>query len=132
MLQSLRASLNLNDPFEACIWAMATCAFWSMMCFGEVSVKSRNDFDRTKHIKQRDVLFGFDRDGKHYARLDLPSAKTAKAGEIQSVFLVPQDGLCPPEALCNLAAVVLAGPDDPLFSLVLPWSRPMFFNKIEL
>jgi hypothetical protein len=116
MLRSLRASLNLNDPFEACIWAMSTCAFWGMMRFGEVSVRSRNDFDKTRHIKRRDVLFGFDRDGKHYARLDLPSAKTAKPGEIQSVFLVPQDGLCPLEALRNLAAVVPAGPDDPLFS----------------
>ena len=82
MLQSLRASLNLNDPFEACIWAMSTCAFWSMMRFGEVSVKSHNHFNKMKHIKRCDVLFGFDRDGKHYARLDLPSAKTAKAGEI--------------------------------------------------
>ena len=116
MLQSLHALLNLNDPFEACIWAMSTCAFRGMMHFGEVSVKLRNDFDMTKHIKWRDVLFGFDQDRKHYTHLDLLSAKTTKAGEIQSVFLVPQDGLCPPEALCNLAAVVPAGPDDPLFS----------------
>jgi len=32
------------------------------------------------------------------------------------VFLVPQGDLCPFEALCNLAEVVPAGPDDPLFS----------------
>lgn len=55
-------------------------------------------------------------DGKQYARLDLPSAKTAKPGKIQSVFLIPQDGLCPLEALRNLASVVPVGPDDPLFS----------------
>ncbi|KAJ7868264.1 hypothetical protein B0H14DRAFT_2572500 [Mycena olivaceomarginata] len=29
------------------------------------------------------------------ARLDLPSAKTALAGEIQHIFVVPQPGLCP-------------------------------------
>ncbi|KAF8230957.1 hypothetical protein L208DRAFT_1279344, partial [Tricholoma matsutake] len=116
MLQSLRTLLNLNDPFEACIWAMSTCAFWGMMHFGEVSVKSHNDFDNMKYIKRQDMLFGFDQDGKHYAHLDLPSAKTAKPGEIQSVFLVPQDGLCPLKSLCNLAAVVPAGPDNPLFS----------------
>ena len=90
--------------------------FWGMMRFGEVSVKLCNDFDKTKHIKWWDVLFGFDQDGKHYVHLDLPSAKTAKPGEIQSVFLVPQDSLCPLEALCNLTAVVPGGPDDPLFS----------------
>jgi hypothetical protein len=38
MLWVLRVTLNLSDPFEACIWAMAVCAFWGMMQFGEVSV----------------------------------------------------------------------------------------------
>ena len=116
MLRALRATLNLNDPFEACIWAMATCAFWGMMQFGEVSVTARNAFDKSKHLKRRDVHLGFDLDSKPYARLDLPSSKTAKPGEIQSVFIVLQDKICPIEALKNLATVVPAGPDDLLFS----------------
>jgi hypothetical protein len=116
MLHALRAALNLNDPFEACVWAMALCAFWGMMRFGEVSVTTRNAFDKAKHLTRRDAHFGFDLDRKPYARLDLPSSKTAKPGEVQSVFLVPQDGLCPLEALQNLARVVPAGPEDPLFS----------------
>jgi hypothetical protein len=116
MLRGLHASLNLNDPFEACIWAMAVCAFWGMMRFGEVSVTTRDAFDPSRHLKRRDAFFGRDLDGKHYVRLDLPSAKTAKPGEIQSVFMIPQEGLCPIEALQNLARVVPAGPDDPLFS----------------
>ena len=116
MLRALRATLNLNDPFEACIWAMAACAFWGMMRFGEVSVTARNAFSTSKHLKRQDVHLGFDLDGKPYARLDLPSAKTARPGEIQSVFLVPQEGLCPIEALHNLAAVVPTSPNDPLFS----------------
>jgi hypothetical protein len=49
-------------------------------------------------------------------RLNLPSAKTAKLGEIQSVYMVPQEELCPLEALQNLAKVVPAGKSDPLFS----------------
>ncbi|KIM82073.1 hypothetical protein PILCRDRAFT_8313, partial [Piloderma croceum F 1598] len=116
MLWALWATLNLGDPFEACIWAMATCAFWGMMRFGEVSVTSRDTFIKSKHLKRRDVHLGVDLNNKPYARLDLPSAKTAKPGEIQSIFLVPQEGLCPIEALKNLATVVPAGPDDPLFS----------------
>jgi hypothetical protein len=95
---------------------MAMCAFWGMMRFGEVSVTSRDAFDKSKHLKRRDVHLGVDLDGKSYAHLDLPSAKTAKPGEIQSIFLVPQEGLCPIEALKNLATVVPAGSDDPLFS----------------
>jgi hypothetical protein len=62
------------------------------------------------------VLFDRDLNGKHYARLDLPSAKTAATGEIQSIFLVEQQGLCLLDALENLARVVPAGPNDPLFS----------------
>lgn len=95
---------------------MALCAFWGMMRFSEVSVTTHNTFSPTKHLTRKDAHFGVDLDGKSYARLDLPSSKTAKPGEIQSVFLVPQDGLCPLDALQNLARIVPAGPDDPLFS----------------
>jgi hypothetical protein len=49
-------------------------------------------------------------------RLDLPSAKTAVTGEVQSVFLVKQQGLYPLEALENMARVVPAGPNNPLIS----------------
>jgi hypothetical protein len=95
---------------------MASCAFWGMMRFGEVLVRSRANFNGTKHLKQADVLFNRDLNGKHYTRLNLPSAKTAATGEIQSIFLVEQQGLYPLDALENLARVVPAGPNDPLFS----------------
>ena len=98
MLRALHATLNLDDPFEACIWAMALCAFWGMMRFGEVSVSSRSAFDKSKHLKRCDIHFGVDLDGKQYAHLDLPSAKTARPGQTQSVFLIPQEGLCPLQA----------------------------------
>jgi hypothetical protein len=87
-----------------------------MMCFGEVSVTTCNTFNPSRHLTCKDAHFGTDLDGKPYACLDLPSSKTAKPGEIQSVFLVPQEGLCPFNALQNLARVVPAGCDDPLFS----------------
>jgi hypothetical protein len=116
MLRGLKVTLNLSEPFDACIWAMASCAFFGMMRFGEVSVASRNTFSGAKHLKRSDVFLGSDLDGKRYACLDLPSAKTAKPGEIQSVYLTAQGDLCPLEALTNLARVVPAGPSDPLFS----------------
>jgi len=117
MLQALQSTLKLNDPFEACVWAMAACAFWGMMHFGEVSVPSHNAFDGKKYLTHRDAHFGYDLDGRLvYVHLDLPSAKTVKSGEIQLVFMVPQEGLCPLEALQNLAKVVPAGQSNPLFS----------------
>ncbi|KAG0692651.1 hypothetical protein DFH29DRAFT_817292, partial [Suillus ampliporus] len=116
MLHTLKATLSLSEPFDACIWAMASCAFFGMMRFGEVSVESRAAFKPTKHLTRKDVFLGADLVGKAYARLDLPSAKTARPGDTQSVFLTAQGPLCPLAALQNLASVVPALPNDPLFS----------------
>jgi hypothetical protein len=58
MLQALKATLNLKDPFEACIWVMTSCAYWGMMRFGEVSVHSRASFNGAKHLKRSDVFLG--------------------------------------------------------------------------
>ena len=73
-------------------------------------------FNPEKHITRGDVFSGCDSDGSPYARLDLPAAKTAKPGEIQSVFLVEQGDLCPLDVLRNLVSVVPAESSDPLFS----------------
>ncbi|TFY61177.1 hypothetical protein EVJ58_g4674 [Rhodofomes roseus] len=117
MLAALRAGLDLNNPFDACVWAAAACAFWGLMRFGEITVRSRAAFDGSKHIKRADAMTALDVNGKLYARLDLPAAKTARQGEIQSVYLVVQGPtVCPIAALRNLTAVVPAGPADPLFS----------------
>ena len=116
MLHTVQASLNINEPFDACVWAMALCAFWGWMHFWEVSVTTQSTFSKAKNLTHRDAHFGFDQDSKPYAHLNLPSSKAAKPGENQSIFLVPQDGLCPLSTLWNLTTIVPAGPDDPLFS----------------
>ncbi|KAG1786752.1 uncharacterized protein HD556DRAFT_1247883, partial [Suillus plorans] len=92
---ALKATLTLSDPFDACVWAMASCTFFGMMCFGEVSVASQGAFAPTKHLTRANAFFGADLRGNPYAHLDLPSAKTARAGEVQSVFLNEQGDLCP-------------------------------------
>ncbi|ESK83400.1 reverse transcriptase ribonuclease h [Moniliophthora roreri MCA 2997] len=116
MLRVLKATLDLSDPFDACIWALACCAFWGMMRFSEVTVKSRSDFDGTKHLKQSDVTFGADNTGNLFTTLHLPLAKTAEAGEVQKVHVTEHKDTCPLDALLNLARMVPAGPNDPLFS----------------
>lgn len=115
-LATLKSDLDLSSPFDACIWAMACCAFWGVMRFGEVSVTSRGDFSHTTHLARGHSHFDRDLNGRRYARLDLPRAKTAKPGEVQSVFLVEEGTLCPLDALENLGRVVPASADDPLFS----------------
>ncbi|KAH9910753.1 uncharacterized protein BXZ73DRAFT_5889, partial [Epithele typhae] len=100
---------------DACLWAIAACSFWGLMRFGESTVKSRSAFDPNKHLTRARAHFKTDALGAEYLRLDLPSAKTAKPGEVQHVFLVPQSSLCPLAAVRNLMTVMPALDDDPLF-----------------
>ena len=116
MLRAIKAALKINELFDPCVWAICLCAYWGMMRLREVTVNSRNTFDKSKHLTQKDAFFGHDLANNRYACLDLPTVKTAKPGEIQSIFLVMQQGLCPLEALKNLASIVPAMADDPLFS----------------
>ncbi len=80
MLHTLKAVLDLNNPFDACLWAQCTCAFFGLLRFGEVTVTSRSVFNPRKHLTRGDLVFANDLDGRPYARLRLPSAKTARAG----------------------------------------------------
>ncbi|KAG0692928.1 hypothetical protein DFH29DRAFT_816941, partial [Suillus ampliporus] len=67
MLTALKATLILSDPFDACVWAMASCAFFGMMHFGEVSVASRTAFLPSKHLTRANAFFGMDLRGNLYA-----------------------------------------------------------------
>lgn len=117
MLYTIRAALFLSDPFDVCIWAMVTGAFWGLMHFGKVSSPTSHHFNGTKQLKQKDAFISTDLNGASYAHLDLPAAKTTKPGEVQSVFIAAQKhDICALQALANLASVVPATKDDPLFS----------------
>ena len=137
MMRALKASLDMADSFEACIWAMATCAFFGLMRFGEVSVPSRAAFSKEKHLTRGSCLLATDLDGRPYARLHLPAAKTAAPGECQDIFFVEEQGLCPLKALQHLAASTPAGENDPLFSwrdkqgTIQPMLKVAAMNKIN-
>ena len=86
MLRALKATLVLSEPFDTCVWAMAACAFWGMMRFSEVVVNVRSAFSAKSHLSWKDTWLSHDLDGKPYAWLDLPSAKTACAGHSRGQF----------------------------------------------
>jgi len=136
-LRLVQKSLNLNSPFDACFWAITTCAFWGMMRLGETTVQSRHDFSPSRYLTRGDYTEAVDTKNRPYLRLDLPSAKTAKPGERQSVWLVPQGDLCPTAALHNMARVVPALRGDPLFSWrdnageVRPMAKPRFLERFN-
>jgi len=134
MLRALGTFLqHKTSPFDACLWAMACCAFWGMMRFGEVSVPSWAAFKEkpSRYIKRSEAAILRDPEGNAYAKLELPWAKTANAGESQSVFIVAQEDLCPIEALANLIRVVPATASDHLFSWIDKngATRPMTKNR---
>ncbi|KAI0085361.1 hypothetical protein BDY19DRAFT_855238, partial [Irpex rosettiformis] len=137
MLSTLRSALHLQEPFDAAVWAAATCSFWGMMHFGEVSVPSRNAFQAGRHISRGDCIMSHDLDNRPYARLRLPSAKTARPGETQDVFVTQQGELCAIWALINLSMVVPAAPSDHLFSWkdaagsIHPLTRQAALNRIN-
>jgi hypothetical protein len=49
MMRALRLSLDLSNSFDACVWAACCCAFWGLMRFGEVTVRSRAAFSPSDH-----------------------------------------------------------------------------------
>ena len=118
MLTTLKSVLRLDNSFDACVWAVATCAFWGMMRLGEATVRSRNDFSLLANPSRSSLLRGHDLKGVPYARIDLPKAKTAKPGEKQSIFLAGQGDLCPLAALHNMYEVTKTAATAPLFSWV--------------
>lgn len=137
MLRLVKRSLDLNTPFDACVWAIITCAFWGMMRLGEATVKCRDDFKPSKSLTRRDAITGSDQDGRLFMRLDLPAAKTARPGDKQSVWLVPQGDLCAVGAIQNLARVVPARALDPLFSWrdikmdIRPMAKPRLLERVN-
>ena len=131
MLSVLDSKLDISSLFDACVWAMAACAFWGMMRFGEVSVNARSAFNGSRHLKRCDAFFGAEMLGKLCVKLVLPSAKTAAPGKTQSVFMTMRHDLCPIVALRNLADIVPANSQDPLFSWLDQYNvvRPMIKAK---
>ncbi|KZV60013.1 hypothetical protein PENSPDRAFT_694647 [Peniophora sp. CONT] len=105
MLLTLRSLLDLDEPFQACVWAATCRAFW--------------DFDPAHYLTRGHVVFSRDTYDNELAILILPAAKTARPGEIQRVIIVSQPGpLSACDALRNLAQVSPAGAHDPLFSWI--------------
>jgi hypothetical protein len=79
MLAAHRSSLDMNETFEACLWAACTCAIWGLMRFGEVSVARPTDFNPLRYATRADITRRCDSCGKPYAmiKIRLASAKTA-------------------------------------------------------
>jgi len=122
MLQALQALLDPSDSFDRSVWAIATCAFWGLMRFGECTVPSRTAYHPAKHPTTSNLFLLTDSHNRPYAKILLPSAKTAAPGDTQEIILAQQSAFCPLEALHALSygnrQAWLLAPRSPLFSWV--------------
>jgi hypothetical protein len=93
--------LNLSDHFDAAVWACLLCGFWSAARLGELTVKTRSDFDRQIHTKRSDVRKErCQRSGLQQTACFIPTTKTAPTGE--DIFWSQQPGVPDPgDALKN-------------------------------
>ena len=84
MLTILKAILRLDYGFDACVWAIAACAFWGTTCLGEVTVDNRKAFQPLSHATRGCVHQGHDNQGTPYARIDLLKAKTCSQKQLET------------------------------------------------
>jgi hypothetical protein len=116
LLHLIRSNLDVDSSFDASVWATCTCCFFGLMRLGEATSRVRASFDPNTHATRAAVSVSQDAAGIYYARIDLPAAKTAAPGQVQSVFLAHQEQCSPVAALLNMFHVTPAELTDPLFS----------------
>lgn len=87
MLKLIQEGLTLTNTFDACVWAAATSCFYGLMRLGEAACSSRESFSPQTHLSRGSAFVDRDLKNNRYIKLLLPSAKTAKPGELQQIFL---------------------------------------------
>lgn len=97
MLQSLGDTLNLNDSFDACVFACACTAFWGLARLGELLPTGYN-FDHSQPPFPRVSSISPGRVG--YLKLLLPWTKVKK-WEGETIILPVQNGRVNPVAALN-------------------------------
>jgi len=73
-LEWLCTGLDLNDPFNTSMFAMACLTFWSQMHLRELLFEF--NFDPLLHITHNSILFGVTMSNRHYRKGWLPCMKT--------------------------------------------------------
>jgi hypothetical protein len=114
---ALRATLNLDDPFDAAVWALACAAFWSCRRLGELTVRCPADFDPKYHIARGAVPRRIRNSNTRATALHLPWTKSTRERGGTMTLTVRDDDLCPEAAYDNHMRVNATVPSSaPLFA----------------
>ena len=125
MLSDLISNLNLQDPFDTCVAACATTAFWGQCRLGELLGDSRASLDITLLPARSNLRRS--RDESSYT-LRLPRTKTHHHGD--NVVLAHRQSTTNPLRLLqlHLKTSILSG-DLPLFSYHTPQGPSMLTKR---
>jgi hypothetical protein len=80
-ISKLKDQLNLQDPFDAAIFACLATCFYAVGRVGEFTVKRLDSFDPTRHATPANIREETDRNGLHVMVLHLPYTKASPGGE---------------------------------------------------
>ncbi len=80
-MAALRQHLDLEDPFDAAVWACLTTTFFTACRLGEFTVPTLIVFDRALHISPSQIHTESDRHGLTQTVFSLPHTKTSHSGE---------------------------------------------------
>ena len=131
---AIRAQLNLNNPFEAAVYACLTTIFYACTRVGEFTVPTLTAFKADSHIKPSDVTSERDRNGLESTAFQLPWTKTSVHGK--SVSWSKQNGETDLEKALTHHLLVNQPPQNgPLFAYQyknthLPLTKPTFIKTL--
>jgi hypothetical protein len=80
-ITKLKDQLNLQDPFDAAVFACLATCFYAAGRVGEFTMKRLDGFDPTKHVTPANIREERDRSGLHVTVLHLPCTKASPGGE---------------------------------------------------
>ncbi|KAF7357135.1 Reverse transcriptase ribonuclease h [Mycena sanguinolenta] len=135
IISTILSKLNLEDPLDASTAACLTAAFYSCARLGELTVKTLQSFDPSKHMKPRNVRSETDPQGRCMRVLAVPETKTSKGGE--DLFFAAQPGPTNPEAALENHLRINEPPSDAhLFAYRFknthrPLSKTVFISRIH-
>ncbi|PPQ82948.1 hypothetical protein CVT24_012852 [Panaeolus cyanescens] len=135
-IKQIREGLNLEDPFDAAVYACLTTCFYATARLGEFTVQRVSDsFDPQKNISIRHLSKTIDRKGNEVTNLHIPRTKVSDSGE--DVYWAAQnDETDPVQALENHRRINEPPDDAHLFSYKTtkgrkPLTKTAFIRRVS-
>ncbi|KAJ3506692.1 hypothetical protein NMY22_g17166 [Coprinellus aureogranulatus] len=102
----LRDALDISQPFDAAVWAIALVTFFACRRLGETVVTDPTKFSPRYHVtRAQTVSFRTLRNGTKSASFNIPWTKTTKEKGASVTFTERPDGLAGVTGICPIAAL---------------------------